>query len=235
MGGVSFFPGGTVNTSSASKSKSKKPCKYGPRDDDGYCPKKPAAAKSTKGKKPCKYGARIDGYCPKKPSSYSGESSSGTTKKKPLTQKQKQTNRDIKKLGDALGSTVGSAGADLLKSAYTNRAAVKEAAKAVAKIPAKDVVKAAAAGVGVAQATLGLIAVAGVASYFLTSYIINRAPKKRAEMNAAAAQAAAAYKAARDEVVRQQKKPLTAAQNQEISKVFKAELKEIGVQWPLRS
>lgn len=55
---------------------SKRPCKYGPRDSAGRCPKKPRAAsarsktasgsKSTK--RPCKYGPRgSDGLCPKKP------------------------------------------------------------------------------------------------------------------------------------------------------------------------
>jgi len=51
---------------------SKRPCKYGPRDADGYCPKKPKASSSkatttARKKPPCKYGPRdADGYCPKK-------------------------------------------------------------------------------------------------------------------------------------------------------------------------
>jgi len=55
---------------------STRPCKYGPRDGEGRCPKKPKAARkassgtSTKpsNKRPCKYGPRgADGLCPKKP------------------------------------------------------------------------------------------------------------------------------------------------------------------------
>lgn len=56
------------------KRSSKRPCKYGPRDSDGLCPKKPksssSSSKSTSSrssKKPCKYGERVNGLCPKKP------------------------------------------------------------------------------------------------------------------------------------------------------------------------
>lgn len=58
------------------KKTSKRPCKYGPRDSEGKCPKKPptprkssssqAASKSSK--RPCKYGPRTpEGRCPPKP------------------------------------------------------------------------------------------------------------------------------------------------------------------------
>ena len=58
------------------KRASTRPCKYGPRDAEGHCPKKPRASssssKTTSGassnKRPCKYGPRgTDGLCPKKP------------------------------------------------------------------------------------------------------------------------------------------------------------------------
>jgi len=59
------------------RSSSKRPCKYGARDSDGLCPKKPKAA--PKPKKPCKYGARVNGLCPKKPFSRSSRSSSASS------------------------------------------------------------------------------------------------------------------------------------------------------------
>ena len=58
------------------KRASTRPCKYGPRDADGLCPKKPRATSATSrtssgtssNKRPCKYGPRTsDGLCPKKP------------------------------------------------------------------------------------------------------------------------------------------------------------------------
>lgn len=72
------MPGGAPLRKRAKRKKSaapaERPCKYGPRDEEGYCPKKPKAAKrgssgSSRAKKkpPCKYGPRdADGYCPKK-------------------------------------------------------------------------------------------------------------------------------------------------------------------------
>lgn len=64
------MPGGAPLKRAASK----RACKYGPRDADGYCPKKPASSSTSKppraprAKPPCKYGPRdASGYCPKKP------------------------------------------------------------------------------------------------------------------------------------------------------------------------
>lgn len=66
------------------KRSSKRPCKYGQRDADGRCPKKPRAGSSSSRTssggsskppraakaKPCKYGPRTaEGKCPKKPKS----------------------------------------------------------------------------------------------------------------------------------------------------------------------
>lgn len=57
------------------RKKSKRPCKYGARTEEGTCPKKPrsstgsssTSSSSAAKKKPCKYGDRVDGKCPKKP------------------------------------------------------------------------------------------------------------------------------------------------------------------------
>lgn len=67
------MPGGAPLTKARARSRKLAPCKYGPRDEQGRCPKKPAApkkARSTKPKPPCKYGPRDEnGRCPKKPAS----------------------------------------------------------------------------------------------------------------------------------------------------------------------
>lgn len=67
------MPGGAP----LSRASSKRPCKYGPRDSDGLCPKRPRTPRSSRAartaaggssKRPCKYGPRdSDGHCPKKP------------------------------------------------------------------------------------------------------------------------------------------------------------------------
>lgn len=101
--------------SSASKSRgataaSSRPCKYGPRGEDGYCPKKPKAAK--KPKKPCKYGPRdAQGYCPKKPSSYSPPSPGGSTSvlDKPIktrTKTGRESSTTIRKEANRIGGIV---------------------------------------------------------------------------------------------------------------------------------
>lgn len=68
---------GPVASAPAPASRSARPCAYGPRGADGYCPKRPASSTSTRTprapaaprpKPPCRYGPRgEDGYCPKKP------------------------------------------------------------------------------------------------------------------------------------------------------------------------
>lgn len=65
-----------ASSSSATTGTKSSSCKYGPRGEDGLCPKKPK--KPRKPKKACKYGPRTaEGLCPKRPSTYSGSSSSG--------------------------------------------------------------------------------------------------------------------------------------------------------------
>lgn len=73
------MPGGApLGSGPAGSTKKRKPskrtCKYGPRDADGFCPKRPTSSRSSSSAKParvkppCKYGPRgADGYCPKKP------------------------------------------------------------------------------------------------------------------------------------------------------------------------
>lgn len=71
------MPGGAP----LSRASSRRPCKYGPRDSDGHCPKRPRTPRSSSAprsaaggssKRPCKYGPRgSDGYCPKKPANAS--------------------------------------------------------------------------------------------------------------------------------------------------------------------
>lgn len=70
-------PKGLVQT----PKKAKRPCKYGPRDSEGFCPKKPKSSGSrVSSKRPCKYGPRdSNGLCPKRPKkSVSSSEENGT-------------------------------------------------------------------------------------------------------------------------------------------------------------
>lgn len=109
---------GKTSASSARKATaaSSRPCKYGPRDADGKCPKKP---KSAKAKKPCKYGPRdAEGYCPKKGRSTPIPSSSRAIDK-PIAVKTKTgrattttIRKEVTKLGNQVATQVGNKVAD---------------------------------------------------------------------------------------------------------------------------
>jgi len=88
---------------SAGARSSGRPCKYGPRGADGYCPKKPTSAG---GGRPCKYGPRgADGYCPKKPRSTSGTTGSTAPARTTPAQQRRQQERVARDAID-LGVTV---------------------------------------------------------------------------------------------------------------------------------
>lgn len=106
------MPGGAPLTSgtsggSAKRRQSKRSCKYGPRDADGLCPKKPRSSgsssrpKTARAKPPCKYGPRgDDGYCPKKPK----VPNNGRNAKAPTVRDYESVDRAAKQAGQVLRS-----------------------------------------------------------------------------------------------------------------------------------
>lgn len=143
---------------------SKRPCKYGARDADGLCPKKPRAAKAAKKttarkKPPCKYGPRdADGYCPKKPRNAAAAAAvtlatPGKTAaerahaKKTLARKTTSTVSQAAQAGVSAGitelhrQTLGTA-----KRRAATKAALKSAGKKIASGAAYIAPRAAAAG-----------------------------------------------------------------------------------------
>lgn len=90
------MPGGAPLTKRSSR-----PCKYGPRDEEGRCPKAPKKAKATsspKPKPPCKYGPRTaDGKCPKKPKAPKSE-------KQPTVRQLKSVDGAARQAGEVLRS-----------------------------------------------------------------------------------------------------------------------------------
>jgi len=226
---VSFFPGNSSSMRSSS-TKSKKPCKYGPRDADGYCPKKPKAAKKATKKKPCKYGPRdSDGYCPKKKTAfYTGEDGEIKVSKAVKSKAKKETKAITKTISEETLKLLIPAALDKSK-----REGAKTAVKVLAKTPVKNLLVTGGKG---AKVILGGVALAGIAAYWLTTKIITYYPKKIAEQQRAAGEAADAYYQARkDAVARQGGTPLTAAQLKVLSDAFKAKLNQIGITWPLKN
>lgn len=152
------------------KKVSKRPCKYGPRDEDGLCPKKPKAAKKPAAKKkaPCKYGERVNGKCPKKPATVknyksvdaAGRQAGEVLRSKTATPSQKK--EAVKVLGTAVAVESGKKVAE--QATRNVRAAAKKAAKnpkvkAAAISGAKKVAKVAGAATGA-----GVVLVAGGAA-----------------------------------------------------------------------
>lgn len=163
------MPGGAPLKASRSRASSR-PCKYGPRDADGRCPKKPKSS-STKpstaaAKRPCKYGARIDGRCPPKPKAakkdkapqvkdYKSVDSAARQAGEVLRSKKatkQQKHEAVKVLGTAVaGEATKKVGESVYreakKAARQNKTAIKAAAK---KVLTGGAATAGATGVGIA-------------------------------------------------------------------------------------
>lgn len=172
------MPGGAP----LSRPRSTRPCKYGPRDAQGLCPKKPRATttkrSASSSKPPCKYGPRgADGYCPKKPkaaakaptvkqlTSVSGASRQAgevLRSKKATTSQKKEA---VKVLGAAVaGEATKKVGESIAREAKKavrqNKAPITKAAKKVAGSAA--VAAGARAGL-VGAAIAGTLAAGGAA------------------------------------------------------------------------
>lgn len=213
------FPSATVKKAP----KPKPPCKYGPRGTDGYCPKKPPAsavrtasassgASSTKSKAPCKWGPRkADGYCPTK-------SEAGLTKK-------------LEKLPEKIAQKGIEQG---VKNVLAKKA-VQEFGEGVAYVAKGGsigtAVKAGGAlAAGAVSTTVAAALLAGVASYYGTTYILDRLAEKKLKNTPEyrAYEAALAYRAARVDAARQLGRELTDAELKYFADQFKAQLKKIG-------
>lgn len=198
--------------------KAKKPCAYGPRDEDGKCPKKPKAAKKTRAKKakpPCKYGPRDeDGRCPKKPSPYSARGS-GTGSQPTGTRAPSGRRSPVKKQPPSLSQRLQ---ASIEKEAKAT--AKKEASKLYTKLKTKEGRQAATnlgkkllpsvKKLGKVGASLGVVgALGGVAVATVKRAKIREQAYRMAD--AAVARQEAAQKAAGRPMSAAEKRRLTAA------------------------
>ncbi len=229
------FPGGS-QPSTSSKAKKRKakgskkpPCKYGPRTSEGLCPKKPKAAK--KGKKPCKYGARVDGYCPKKPSTrYSEEA-------EPEYMPRASKKKAAKKAPARKVSTLEKVATKAAETAAQN--ALKRAQAAARRNPEWTTAAAGLAGTKVSQlpkaakvAALSGVALAGIAAFAATTYIITKRARDKEEREQQAFEAAQAYRQARLQAAVQKGSALTPAENRTLGAEFRAKLRALKIPVP---
>jgi len=152
----------------------------------------PRAPRAKKAKPPCKYGPRdADGYCPKKPPAEPREEASILDRPAPKKRKRQSIGQKIER--QATTSVV--------------RATQKAAVRGVTAVQKAGGVKAVlnkqvATGIGGASlslgATIAAAAAAGIASFMLTTAILNRIRDAKERNRQAAFEASQAFRKARE-------------------------------------
>lgn len=188
------FPGGEK-----SAARGKKPCAYGPRDADGYCPKKPASAKkkSARARRPLKVGRSLPGYVK-------------ITRKNPLR-------------APTTTETIG--GALIGRKALP---ALKKGAQAFLQTGAGKLTGAQLLKAGLGK-TGGILGSAGLLAYFLASYGLKLIDRKKLDLQEQAFRAAQAYRAYREKLAGDQGKPLTKTQLKQTADIYRSELLKLGL------
>lgn len=222
-----FFP-------ASSSSGSKRECKYGPRDADGKCPKKPKAAKKARAKRPCKYGPRdADGYCPKKPSSNPWKNAeevlvtkvtgkSATARRAAKSPQERATEKAVTKVAEKAAE----AGLAKLAKKVQDNPGWSSAAAGLAGTKVSQVGK--LPGIVKVGALSGIV-LAGIAAYAATTWIITRKAKTREEKLRQAAEAAEAYRESRKLAAVKKGAPLTQGELNTLAKEFKKKIASLGI------
>jgi len=185
--------------------KAKKPCKYGPRDADGYCPKKPSRNPfAEEGDAPAAAPRRKKAAAKKAPARKASAAEKAITKAAEAAAMRGLTKLQRKAADPAFQTAAaGLAGTSV---------------RSLSKIP-----KAAAVG------ALSGIALAGIAAFAATTYILQRRARNKEEREQQAYEAALAYREARAAAARQKGAPLTPAENRSLGTEFKATLRRLGI------
>lgn len=195
------FPTAGSGRSGSRGSSAGKPCKYGPRGSDGYCPPKPKAAK--------------------RPSSARrGRARAAMKPPKTLTYPRITTKNPLR-APTTTETVVGAVG---------GRGLLRKLAP-VARQLGKSAFPRTAAGVAGAIGEVGAIplAAAGLASYYLARFGLSKLALKKATMRENAARAADAYRALRVRLEQDQGRPLTLTQLKRTATLFKNELLKLGL------
>ena len=174
---------------STKRKPSKRACKYGPRDANGFCPKAPKVSRSSKppkaarAKPTCKYGPRdANGYCPKKPKV-------ARDKKAIAVKDYESVDRAAQQAGQVLRSSKATSEQKHEAVQVLTQAVGTEVAKKVAEHTAREVRKAAGnpkgqAAIKKALGSLpilgGLGVAAGAATVYAAAKGISREHDKRA-------------------------------------------------------
>lgn len=188
---------------SAPKAKKKKPaCKYGPRDADGYCPKKPKAAKATQLEETV--------WLPEAPAKPKAPAKKKQTKAEAAARRRFESavERQVK-------GAITKGGTKVLKSKTAARAA--EGAARAGRYLGTSVTALSGAG---AAGAVGLAIAAGVGSFMATSAILKRIRDRKERAQEAAFQAAQAMRTTRLEAEARLGRPLTKAELAKVRDAF---------------
>lgn len=168
--------------------------------------------------KPCAFGpSPTRGNCPKKASTARGRGkAAGEQILQAVTGKPVRRNSAAGKIAGAVGAAVGAGGGRVLRTSV---------AKKIGGGAASTVLGALGSKAKVAGVTL-----AGLASYYITSRILENRAIDREDRASAAHAAATAYRDARLELERQKKAPLTAREQVQLAETFKAQLRALGLE-----
>ena len=192
--------------------KSKRKCKYGARTPEGKCPKRKSSRAGGTSRRTCKYGRGEDGYCKKKPSG------SYYDRNEPAQTRSDSSSSTPKSESSSTAEKVAEKATDkVLSNART--AAATGAIMKLLRTPVSQV----------GARALGGVAIAGIASFAITHYILTRIAATKAQKQQQAYEAGEAYKAARRLAQEANKGPLTAAQQAQLSAAFRSALAKLGL------
>jgi hypothetical protein len=183
---------------------------------------RPAPKKKPRAKPACKYGPRdADGYCPKKPSQADLGGDSILDRPAPKKRKRQSLGQKIER--QATSSVVRAS----QKAATRGISAVQKAGgvKAILKSPV-------ATGVGTASlslgATIAAAAAAGIASFMLTTAILNRIRDNKERNRQAAFEASQAFRKARTTLQQKLGRAPTQPEIKQLYNQFTVGLKDRG-------
>lgn len=114
---------------------------------------------------------------------------------------------------------------------FSQRAGIQALGKRVLAAAGSRTIGSLAAGAGrlAVGGLLGGVAMAGVLSYYITSYVLSRKDRQRATIQENAYRAAQAYRAARLKIADDQGRRLTPGQQTQLGRFFQEKLQELGL------
>lgn len=199
-----------ARTTTRTGGRAKRACKYGPRDADGYCPKKPRSSRSRSSSRSSEELGELGTYEPPKPKA-------AKPRKRTRAERLAET-RAINAVERAARRTVVTGITKAAKSRTGER--ITTGAAALGAYLKSPVSKVLTAGSASAAGAVGLSIAAGLASYGATTAILRGIKNRKERRQQAAFEAAQAMRTARLDAQARLGRPLTIPENQRLAQAF---------------